>query len=55
MELCGVFAELVEVLPELIADAIHGKNEDEMLVNTDKLVRGLLLEYSKLGGEHEGD
>jgi phage terminase Nu1 subunit (DNA packaging protein) len=54
MEMCGVFAEIVEALPELLAEAIHGQNEDTMLIETDKIVRGMLLEYSKLGDEHEG-
>ena len=56
MEMCEVFSELIEALPELLADAVHGQNEDVMLIETDKIVRGLLLEYSKLGDEpNEGD
>lgn len=55
MEMCEVFNEIVELLPELLAKEVHGKNEDEMLVLTDQLVRGILLDYSKLGDEHGGD
>ena len=55
MELCAVFEDIISAIPEMIADAVHGKNEDEMLVNTDKLVRGLLLEYSKMGDDHAGN
>ena len=53
MEMCEVFSVIIEALPDLLADAVYGKTEDTMLIETDRIVRGMLLEYSKLGADND--
>jgi len=54
MEMCETMTEIAEVLPELLSKEVVNKNEDEMLILTDRIVRELLLTYSKLGADNEG-
>lgn len=54
LELGQVFSEIIEELPAKLAAKIAGQNEDTMLVETDQLVRGILLDYSR-GGSDGGD
>lgn len=53
MEMCEAFSEILEALPDLLADAVYGKTEDSMLMETDRIVRGMLFEYSKLGADND--
>lgn len=50
-ELGGLFEEITDRLPGMLAKAIVNKNEADMLVAVDNIVRNMLLDYSRMGDD----